>query len=253
MMARGLRSLGLALAAGAIFWLAPSAPARGQALVADLSNHLVAITTGFTGADILLFGAVEGPGDVVVTVRGPARDEVVRRKIRVAGLWINGAEVRFRNVPVFYALFASRPFADIVTDEIADIHQIGAENLTLRSDSPKSPEEIDTFRDALIRVKEREGLYVPETGRLSFLGRRLFRANLTFPGNVPTGSYTVEVLLIRDGAVVSAQTTPLYISQAGISADVYEFAHRQSTLYGLLAIVVAVGSGWIAGAVFRKV
>jgi len=248
------RALGLALAlVGALMVTVAPPPARAQALVADLSNHLVAITTGFTGAEILLFGAVEGPGDVVVTVRGPARDEAVRRKVRVAGLWMNGAEVRFSGVPVFYAMFSSRPPADIVTEELAEIHQIGADNLSLRSDSRRSPEEIDTFRAALIRAKERQGLYQPDAGRLIFLGQRLFRANLVFPGNVPTGAYRVEVLLIRDGAVVSAQTTPLYISQAGISADVYEFAHRQAALYGLLAIVLAVGSGWIAGAVFRKV
>jgi uncharacterized protein (TIGR02186 family) len=251
MRARGLR---LALAIGAaLAWAGGSAPARAQALVADLSNHLVAITTGFTGAEILLFGAVEGPGDVVVTVRGPARDEAVRRKVRVAGLWMNGAEVRFTSVPVFYAFFSSKPPADILTDEIAEIHQIGTDNLTLRTESTKSPEEIDEFRSALIRAKERQDLYQSEPGRLAFLGQRLFRANLVFPGNVPTGSYRVEVLLIRDGAVVSAQTTPLYISQAGVSAEVYEFAHRQAVLYGVLAIILAVGSGWLAGAVFRKV
>lgn len=230
-----------------------STPARAQALVADLSNHLVAITTGFTGAEILLFGAVEGIGDVVVTVRGPARDEIVRRKVRVAGLWMNGAEVEFQNVPVFYAVFTSKPLDSIVSDELADAHQIGAENLSLRTDSPRAETEIDDFRAALIRAKERQGLYVHNAGRLAFLGPRLFRANLVFPGNVPTGSYTVEVLLIQNGNVVSAQTTPLYISQAGVSADVYEFAHRQALFYGLLAIVVAVGTGWIAGAVFRKV
>jgi len=233
--------------------IAASTPSRAQALVADLSNHLVAITTGFTGAEILLFGAVEGTGDVVVTVRGPARDEIVRRKVRVAGLWINGAEVEFQSVPVFYAVFASKPLDTIVSDELADAHQIGAENLSLRTDSSRPAAEIDDFRAALIRAKERQGLYVNGAGRLAFLGPRLFRANLVFPGNVPTGSYTVEVLLIRDRNVVSAQTTPLYISQAGVSADVYEFAHRQTLFYGLLAIVVAVGTGWIAGAVFRKV
>lgn len=248
------RTLRIALALGlVVMGSAASLPVRAQALVADLSNHLVAITTGFNGADILLFGAVEGPGDVIVTVRGPSRDEAVRRKVRIAGLWMNGAEVRFSNVPVFYALFASKPLANIVTEEIADIHQIGTENLNLRTDSPRSEGEIDEFRAALIRAKERQGLYQRDAGRLAFLGQRLFRADLVFPGNVPTGSYRVDVLLIRDGTVVSAQTTPLYISQAGISADVYDFAHRQAVLYGLFAISLALGSGWIAGIVFRKV
>ena len=254
MIARLMTALRVTLTACvALIGIAATTPLRAQALVADLSNHLVAITTGFTGAEILLFGAVEGTGDVVVTVRGPAREETVRRKVRVAGLWMNGAEVAFQNVPVFYAVFASKPLDAIVTDELADAHQIGAENLSLRTDSTRSAEEIDDFRAALIRAKERKGLYVHGAGRLAFLGPRLFRANLVFPGNVPTGSYTVEVLLIRGGNIVSAQTTPLYISQAGVSADVYEFAHRQALFYGLLAIVVALGTGWIAGVVFKKV
>ena len=64
----------------------PIGQARAQALVADLSDHFIAITTGFVGADVLLFGAIEGDGDVVVVLRGPSGKEVVRRKGRVAGL-----------------------------------------------------------------------------------------------------------------------------------------------------------------------
>ena len=40
--------------------------ARAESLVADLSSHLVAITTGFTGTDLLLFGAMDAEGDVVM-------------------------------------------------------------------------------------------------------------------------------------------------------------------------------------------
>ena len=35
-----------------------------------------------------------------------------------------------------------------------------------------------------------------------------------------------------DGQVVAAQTTPLFVSRAGVSAEVYEFAHREAALYG---------------------
>ncbi|HET9149749.1 MAG TPA: TIGR02186 family protein [Alphaproteobacteria bacterium] len=241
------------IVAAAVVAAAFALPARAQQLVADLSSHLVAITTGFNGAEILLFGAVEGPGDVVVTVRGPAEDQIVRRKVRVAGVWVNGPEVEFQNVPEYYAVFASRPLEQVITPELADLHQIGAQHVALNTDSKRPAAEIASFRDALLRTKEREGLYPRKVGRLSFLGRRLFRTNLVFPGNVPTGSYTVEVLLIRGGSVESAQTTPLYISQAGISADVYEFAHRQSALYGVIAIFVALATGWLAGAVMRRV
>jgi uncharacterized protein (TIGR02186 family) len=234
------------------FSLAIAPPLRAQALVADLSNHLVAITTGFNGADILLFGAVDGEGDVIVTVRGPSQDQSVRRKVRVAGLWINGPEVPFRNVPEFYAVFSSRPVAEIVSRDLADLQEVGIDHLSLHSDAERNSVEIDAFRAALIRAKERQGLY-PAEGKLLFLGGRLFRANLVFPGNVPTGSYTVQVLLVRNGNIISAQTTPLYISQSGLSADVHEFAHRQPLLYGIFAIFAAVALGWLSGIIFKKV
>ena len=88
-----------------LFW---AAPARAEALVADLTNHLIAITTGFTGASVVLFGAIDGPGDVVVVVRGPDREMTVRRKRRIAGIWVNSQEVIFANVPSFYFVGASR-------------------------------------------------------------------------------------------------------------------------------------------------
>ena len=93
----------------AVVWVilvALAAPARAatDTLVADLSQHLVAITTGFAGANVLLFGAIEGKGDVVVIVRGPERPVVMRRKSRILGVWINTARMTFQRVPSFYAV-----------------------------------------------------------------------------------------------------------------------------------------------------
>ncbi|HXM84370.1 MAG TPA: TIGR02186 family protein, partial [Stellaceae bacterium] len=78
-----------------------------QPLLADLSSHLIAITTGFTGASVVLFGATDGPGDVVIVVRGPERDMVVRHKSHFAGIWINTRQVTFSGVPSYYAVFSS--------------------------------------------------------------------------------------------------------------------------------------------------
>ena len=93
--------------------------ARGESLVADLTSHLIAITTGFTGASVVLFGATDGPADVVVAVRGPDRQIMVRRKSRVAGIWVNTEELIFANVPSFYAMAASRPLKEIISPATA--------------------------------------------------------------------------------------------------------------------------------------
>ncbi|MBI3451491.1 MAG: TIGR02186 family protein, partial [Rhodospirillales bacterium] len=93
----------LAAALLSLFLVATGASrADAQPLVADLSSHLIAITTGFAGTEILLYGATEGEGDVAVVVRGPDASTVVRRKSRIAGIWINREQMTFTGVPAFY-------------------------------------------------------------------------------------------------------------------------------------------------------
>lgn len=235
----------------ALFALLPSG-ARAQALVADLSDHLIAITAGFAGTDVLLFGATEGEGDVIVVLRGPEHRAIVRRKARIAGIWINRDRVTFTGAPSFYRVAASRPLDEITTPALRARHQIGTDQLRVVPERNLSPERLAAFREGLLRNKEREGLYSAEIGKVVFLGPRLFRTRINLPANVPPGAYTVEVLLVRNDQVIAGQTTPMFVSKTGIGADVYDFAHRDAAVYGLLAVLVAAFAGWAAGTVFRR-
>jgi uncharacterized protein (TIGR02186 family) len=227
-------------------------PAARAQLVADLSEHLVAITTGFVGTDVLLFGAIEGTGDVVVVVRGPPRTEIVRRKARIAGIWINEREMVFNNAPSFYVVASAKPLSDVLSPVARVRHEIGLDFLHLVPARAAAPQEVEEFRRALIRNKQRDELYLEETGKVSFLGARLFRTRIYFPSNVPTGTYTADVFLVRDGNVVSAQSTPLVVGKVGFGAELFDFAHRRPVLYGILAVLVALSAGWMAGVAFRR-
>jgi uncharacterized protein (TIGR02186 family) len=245
----------LAMAAGGSLWTALdglSRPAWGQALVADLSSHLIAITTGFTGTEVVLFGAVDEPGDVAVVVQGPEHDTTVRRKGRVAGLWLNTDSVTFERVPAFYALATSAALDGSVPAVVLQRHEIGLDNIRLMAREETDPTRIALYRTALIRNKQRMGLYGTTTQEVLFLGRRLFRTTIRFPANVPTGLYTAGVYLIQDGDVVNAQITPLSVSKLGFSASVSQFARKQSIQYALLGLALAIAAGWLAGVVFRK-
>ncbi len=242
----------IAVALGlALHGLAPT-QAKAEPLIADLSEHRVSITTGFVGTDVLLFGATDGEGDIVVVVRGPARRELVRRKNRIGGIWINDAEMAFNGVPAFYMVAANRAITEIVPEALRTRHEIGSGYLRVKTEKGADPKEVSRFWSALVRNKELDRLYGKEIRPVSFLGPRLFRTKIFFPANVPTGVYKVEVYLLRKGAVVGAQTTPLVVSKAGIGAEVYEFAHRNSALYGIMAVAIALLAGWLAGFVFRK-
>ncbi|HEY6334690.1 MAG TPA: TIGR02186 family protein [Alphaproteobacteria bacterium] len=247
---RVLRTLLLMIAlASGCFPLA----ARAQALVADLSSHLVAITTGFAGTDVLLFGAVEGPGDVVVVVRGPDEREIVRLKGRVAGIYVNRKEMAFSRVPSFYQVAASGELDKIASAAERARLEIGTENLRLVPEVERDPATVADYRAALIRNKEAQGLWGRNVAKVASLGARLFRVNVYFPSNVPVGIYQVQVFLFHDGEVRAAQTTPLSISKVGASAEIFDFAHREAAAYGAIAIAIALAAGWAASAIFRRV
>jgi len=231
----------------------PSIPGEfSQPLVADLSSHLIAITTGFAGTELLLFGAIEGEGDVVVVLRGPPADTVVRRKGRILGVWINRESVAFTGIPSFYRVASTRPLAEVAPPALRQSEQIGVDVLRPEPTRTMRPDRLEAFRDGLARNKQRVALWDPEPSPVTFLGPRLFRTTIRFPANVPTGLYDVKVLLIRDGRVISGQTTPMQVSKVGVGADLYDFAHREAALYGLCAVLIAVAAGWGASVAFRR-
>jgi len=246
-MTRSRVAVALALSVGL-----SAAPAHADSVIADLSSHAIAITTGFTGASVVLFGATDGPADVIAVVRGPERDETVWRKGKVAGIWTNAEAVTFANIPSFYGIAASRPLDDIISPAAAALHRIGIANLRFEPRGAVPPERLQLFTDALIAVQKNAGVFSPSHVKIYFLGDRLFRTTFTFPANIPTGTYLVEIFLVRDKEVVGGQTTPLIVSRVGVDAAVFDFAQRRSLAYGAIAVTMAVVAGWLASLPFRN-
>jgi uncharacterized protein (TIGR02186 family) len=223
--------------------------------VYDLSSRLIALTTAFAGTQVLLYGAAtQSAGAIAVTVRGPAEDVTVRRKSRVGPIWINTSAIRFRDVPSFYAVATSVPLDELAGPATLARYELGPEKLHLDPVVPDAfvEEEVADFRAALLRNQQRRGLYSTEAGTVSFLGDMLFRTRIVFPANVPPGDYQVQVLQFADGEVVAAQSSKLEVGKIGIEAELYEFAIGQPALYGAVALLLALGSGWLANAMFRR-
>jgi len=251
-MSRARRTF-LAFAALLIVATSPaSARVAADPLVVDLSSHVVAITSGFHGANLLLFGSVEGDGDVVIVIRGPSQAELIRRRDRLLGLWINRHQATITGAPSFYQLASTRPLDQIARPAMLDRHGLGIDHLSFQIRRKDEQQTDDDYRQALVRLKKQQGLYGDQSGNIGLLGGRLFRSEMTFPANVPTGIYTAEVYLVKDGEIVSAQTTPLIISKSGMGAEIFDIAQHHSALYGLCAVALAMAAGWIAAMAFRR-
>jgi len=237
--------------------LAAPARAADPPLVVDLSRHLVEITTGFSGTDLLLFGAVEpvrgdDSPDVVVVVRGPPLDETLRRKESVAGFWVTAGSARAAGVPGFYRVAATRPLDQIAPPALRDRLGLELDRLALPLLLADDGADPATYRAALLRLMRARGLVDDTVGAVVQPGRRLFRTDVHFPATVPVGIYKVEVHLISRGRLVASRETPLAVDRVGLGAAIHQFAHRHAAPYGLAAVVLAAFAGWLAAWVFRK-
>lgn len=231
-------------------------PAAAQSLLFDLSRPRVSITSAFAGTDILVYGALDAPGDVIVTITGAPSRQTVLRKERILGLWVTGARQTFDDVPVYYAVAATKPLAQILpTEGVPGVAITLAERLaTIRAQGAqrRSPAELRAFEQGLIEAKRREGLYPDGVTPITVLAGRLFRAELQFPSRLPVGDYEITAYVLRDGQPVTAVSKPLIVSKAGFSADISEWARDEAPMYGAFAIAMALLVGWVTGAVARR-
>ena len=70
-------------------------------LVTDLSESTVEISSTFSGADILLFGAYDGKknDDIIVVVSGQKGEVKVDKKEKKFGIWMITKSMKFSNIP----------------------------------------------------------------------------------------------------------------------------------------------------------
>jgi uncharacterized protein (TIGR02186 family) len=229
-------------------------------LVPDVSARQVQIRYSFTGAQLLLFGAVVYPGgrapdrpaDIAVVLRGPVQPILVREKQKIAGIWMNADSNRFRSAPSFYAVASSRPIADLVDQRTAAIYELGLHNLQLSPGGGALPEKERRFEAGLLDLRARQRLYSENPRGVEINDGVLYRATITIPSQVPVGTYTAETFLIGCGCFVAPATRDIQINKSGFERFVALAARRHRLAYGLTSVILSLGLGWAAAAAFRR-
>ncbi len=230
-------------------------------LVPDVSQRQIDIQSGFTGAEMLVFGAIiyprgvapHGQVDVAVVLRGPARSITLREKQKIAGIWVNADSTDFRSVPAYYAIASSRPLDQIVSSKTAAIYELGLDRLQLSPSGEVDAAEQRRFVDGLVDLNRRNGLFRQESGTVEITDQVLYRARLNIPSSVPVGVYTAETLLIRDGRVIVADdNVQVRIRKTGFEQLVTILAQDYALFYGAMAVLVSLLLGWFAGFVFNR-
>ena len=243
-----------------VLLLALALPVQAEEIVADLSQNRVAITANFDGSEITIYGAVsrdsvapDGELGVIVTIEGPSEPVIGRRKEKRLGIWVNTEALEVDAAPTFYAVATSGPFAQLLNE---------TENLRFKISIPSairavgvvdSVGDMDSFLEALIRVRSAKNLYQLREDGVRVSGNTLFTTAIALPSNLTEGEYRARIFLTRNGAVVDNFETKIEVSKVGLERFLYNLAHDRPLIYGLLSLAIAIAAGWMASAFFRYI
>lgn len=232
---------------------------RDAVLVPEVSQHDIKVRQGFTGTELLLFGAVLDPGgragqgyDIVVVLKGPSEPIRLREKERFAGVWVNAQSNDFRSVPSFFAVAASRPIEQIVDEKTAAIYEFGTRYIQLSPSGSIDPEQQMRFALGLVDLKRRQGLYKEDMDGVQITQNVLYQARISLPSNVTTGTYTAETFAVTGGRVIASAVAEVQVRKVGLEREVEYYSQNYGMVYGLIAVLLSVVMGWGAGRLFAR-
>ncbi|MEQ1754080.1 MAG: TIGR02186 family protein [Micropepsaceae bacterium] len=237
-------------------------PADAEELAAGISRDKVEITSNFTGADVVVFGAIESEAgeaiadgthrDIVIVVRSDQESvATVRKKELMGPIWVNRETRQFAGVPGFYFIASSRPLKDIAAASVLQQFELGLENLAL-GPAPGSNGGPPAFRQAFLDSRVGGELYGQHEGAVTFMSGSLFRTTTSLPPNVPAGNLRVLVYAFKAGRVVSSNAMTLFVDKTGIERQLSDFAQNWPVLYGFVAVIFSMLAGFSASVAFRE-
>lgn len=217
-------------------------------MVADISQSTIQIHAQFDGADLLLYGARNEPGDIIAVVTGPYADVQLSRKDNIAGMWMQVERTNYTAVPLYYAVAATRDLHDILP-----LSQLKALGIAY----PDLQRYVTRGNNAVMNIALKEQLtehhWIQEAVQpIQYFGETLFRTHLIFPSNMPRGDYTVDVFLVKGERVIAMQTIPLHAEKTGLDFWLYDTSRNQPWLYGFCAALLSLVGGWLGNRLIRR-
>lgn len=236
------------------------APHPGETIVAGLSQNRIAIKANFSGSEIMIYGAVRReapppggqPLHVIITIEGPPSPLTVRRKDRVAGIWINDASIRVDSAPSFYAVASTGPLGLILSRTEDQRHRITLPGTIRTVGASAEADNPSEFVDALLRIYESQGRYRLSEDVVRFSEATLFRSDVILPANLTEGDYRVRIFLVRGGKVIDTLERRIGVRKEGLERYVYNMAQEKPLTYAAMAILIALIAGWSASEIFRR-
>jgi len=180
----------------------------------------------------------------------------LNRKGRVAGIWLNVAQIMIDNLPDAYILAASKNLDSICPPEEQEKLGLGKKALQclmhISSSMPLTGKEYEEF----LKLKIHNGTYdMKEKVEIEPLSQSMRRVSTQFkiPSIMAPGTYKIQLLCFKQGKLENQRETELKIERIGMPRLMISLAYKYAALYGLLAILVAMAVGILMDVIFNSV
>ena len=168
-------------------------------------------------------------------------------------VWLNQEQQKFPEAPAYLSVLSSRSLTDITSDILRQRQKVGLEAIVNAPDFTNNRGSVDDpFREALLRLKGREGLYLQSERGVTFLTPSIFRSAIPLPATAPPGNYDVEVMLFAETVILARTSTSFELVKTGFEQQVGDIARDWSAAYGVVTAGLALVFGWLASVIFRR-
>lgn len=214
----------------------------------------VEIGTWFRGHSVKASAMIPKGAEAVIEVIGKTADEHLMRKGRRAGLWMNVGDIDVRNAPSLYMVMSTNPK---LLENAAPEAPWGFAALKRRMSMSGNitDQEKDDFFKQFIQLKESEDLYATckDPVKKSKAAGDLvpFKGEFRLPTNVKPGLYEVCLSVVQDGQVIAKNCRELQVKLVGFPAMLSTLAYDHGATYGILAVVIAIITGFAMGFLFK--
>jgi uncharacterized protein (TIGR02186 family) len=214
----------------------------------------VEIGAFFRGPRVTVTAMIPQGAEAVMEVVGETRDEHLMRKGRRGGLWMNVGEIDFHGAPSLYMAMSTNPKL-LEVDGAADPWGFPALKTRVTMSGLVQDQQRDELFDQFLQMKESEGLYKtfrePIKESEATGGLVPVKGEFQLPTNVKPGSYQVCLSVIQEGHIIAKDCGELKVEMVGFPAMIATMAYQHSVIYGILAVVIAIVTGFAIGFIFK--
>lgn len=219
-----------------------------------VSPERVEIGTFFDGQAVRVEGTIPAGSQAVLEIVGSNADEHLMRKGRRGFLWMNVGEITVHDAPSLYLVMSSTK--ELLTSAQGEATW-GYQALEKRIgfSGKIEPTEKTMFMKQFLELKESEHIYATFPGALKVKsatgGQSTVTGKFFLPTNTKPGTYKIVLSVIDGGKVVSSKSADLTVAMVGFPALLANLAYQHGATYGVVAVVIAIVTGFAMGFLFK--